>query len=282
MSKKSFVLYNDLREIVDLMPDDMAGKLFKMMLAYVNGDSVETDDITLRVAFKPIQLQLERDAGKYATYLQKQRDNGKRGGRPKKAEESQKTQPFLEKPKKADNDNVTVTVNGTNQKKGGKPPKEKVDDIPYDEVVSMFNATCTTLEPVSVLTEPRKANIRARWNDGYRLEDFKKVFTNCDKSDHHSGRGGQWIADFNWLLKPTNFDKMLLRKKVEPPKKFPFTLPQDEYGYNGNIYPELRGQKFYVENWDEGRVFDEQGNELVKIWCLGDMDYGPRLSCSTK
>ena len=63
----------------------------------------------------------------------------------------------------------------------------------------------------------------------------------------------------------------------EPPKKFPFTLPQDEYGYNGNIYPELRGQKFYVENWDEGRVFDEQGNELVKIWCLGDMDYGPRL-----
>ena len=63
----------------------------------------------------------------------------------------------------------------------------------------------------------------------------------------------------------------------EPPKKFPFTLPQNEYGYNGGIYPELHGQRFYVENWDEGRVFDEQGNELVKIWCIGDMEYGPRL-----
>ena len=64
---------------------------------------------------------------------------------------------------------------------------------------------------------------------------------------------------------------------VEPPKKFPFTLPQSEEGYNGGIYPELHGQKFYVENWDEGRVFDESGNELVNICCIGDMAYGPRL-----
>lgn len=167
--------------------------------------------------------------------------------------------------------------NGKKEKKGGKPPKEKVDDIPYDKVVSKFNETCTSLESVVVLTETRKASIRARWNDGYRLEDFQKVFTNCEGSDHHSGRSGKWAADFNWLLKPQNFDKMLLKKNVEPPKKFPFTLPQDEYGYNGGIYPELHGQRFYVENWEEGRVFDEQGNELVKIWCLGDMDYGPRL-----
>ena len=163
-------------------------------------------------------------------------------------------------------------------KKGGKPPKEKVDDIPYDEVVSIFNETCTTLEPIIVLTEPRKANIRARWNDGYKLEDFQKVFTNCDGSDHHSGRGGKWVADFNWLLKPTNFDKMLLKKNVEPPKKFPFTLPQmEEGGYSGAIYPDLRGQRFYMEPMEGGKVFDENGNELNLIESDGEGYVAPRL-----
>ena len=50
---------------------------------------------------------------KYDDYIDKQKFNGAKGGRPKKKDETQITQPFFQEPKKADTvtDNVTATVN---------------------------------------------------------------------------------------------------------------------------------------------------------------------------
>ena len=68
----------------------------------------------------------------------------------------------------------------------------------------------------------------------------------------------------------------------EPPKKFPFTLPQmEEGGYSGAIYPDLRGQRFYMEPREGGKVFDENGNELNLIESDGEGYVAPRL-CGTK
>ena len=68
----------------------------------------------------------------------------------------------------------------------------------------------------------------------------------------------------------------------EPPKKFPFTLPQmEEGGYSGAIYPDLRGQRFYMEPREGGKVFDEQGNELNLIESDGEGYVAPRL-CGTR
>lgn len=64
----------------------------------------------------------------------------------------------------------------------------------------------------------------------------------------------------------------------EAPKKYPFTLPQmEEPGYSGAIYPDLRGQRFYMEPREGGKVFDEQGNELNDIESDGEGYVAPRL-----
>ena len=44
---------------------------------------------------------IDRDAEKYDVFCSKQAENGKKGGRPRKPNETQKTQAFSEKPKKA-------------------------------------------------------------------------------------------------------------------------------------------------------------------------------------
>lgn len=106
-NKKSFLLYCDQQGIFNKLPDDIAGKLIKHIFAYVNDENPPCDDLLLSIAFEPIKTQLKRDLVKYVDYIEKQSVNGSKGGRPKKAKETQKTQPFLEKPKKADNDNVT-------------------------------------------------------------------------------------------------------------------------------------------------------------------------------
>lgn len=105
-NKKSFLLYCDQQGIFNKLPDDIAGKLIKHIFAYVNDENPPCDDLLLSIAFEPIKTQLKRDLVKYVDYIEKQSVNGSKGGRPKKAKETQKTQPFLEKPKKADNDNV--------------------------------------------------------------------------------------------------------------------------------------------------------------------------------
>jgi hypothetical protein len=110
-NKKSFILYCDQQGVFNKLPDEIAGKLIKHIFAYVNDENPPCDDLLLSIAFEPIKTQLKRDLVKYEDYIEKQSVNGSKGGRPKKANETQKTQAFFEEPKKADNDNVTDNVN---------------------------------------------------------------------------------------------------------------------------------------------------------------------------
>ena len=108
--KKSFLLYCDQQGVFNKLPDEIAGKLIKHIFAYVNDENPTCDDLLLIIAFEPIKTQLKRDLRKYEVYIDKQKENGAKGGRPKKEQETQITQPFFQEPKKADsvNDNATV------------------------------------------------------------------------------------------------------------------------------------------------------------------------------
>ena len=104
-NKKSFVLYTDIIESIRLLDNAKAGELFKHILSYVNDENPSTNDVIINLAFTPIKQSLKRDLIKYDTYINKQSENGKKGGRPK----TQKTQPFISKPKKADSVSVSVS-----------------------------------------------------------------------------------------------------------------------------------------------------------------------------
>jgi len=106
-NKKSFVFYCEWQESFEALTDEEAGLLIKHILGYVNDENPVLDDKYVNLAFIPIKQTLKRDLKKYENYIEKQKANGKKGGRPK-AKETQKTQAFTEKPKKADNVNVNV------------------------------------------------------------------------------------------------------------------------------------------------------------------------------
>lgn len=113
--KTSFILYSDLISVVKklVLKDreentNHAGELFLHILEYVNDNEPIPVSFIVDMAFEPIKLTLKRDLKKYEVYIEKQRENGSKGGRPKKTE---KTQAFLEEPKKADSDSVSDSVN---------------------------------------------------------------------------------------------------------------------------------------------------------------------------
>lgn len=63
--KKGFILYSDLLATVGQLPDDVAGRLFKYVLEYVNDKDPETDELLVKIAFEPIRQQLKRDLQKW-------------------------------------------------------------------------------------------------------------------------------------------------------------------------------------------------------------------------
>jgi len=110
--KKSFVLYCDQQNIFNMLPDEIAGKLIKHILAYVNDENPVADDLVLQLAFEPIKMQLKRDLRHWDEVREKRSESGKLGGRPKKQTEAKKANGFFEKQTKAKKAvNVNVNVN---------------------------------------------------------------------------------------------------------------------------------------------------------------------------
>lgn len=83
-NKKSFLLYVDQSGIFDKLPDEIAGKLIKLIFSYVKDESPIIDDLLLSIAFEPIKQSLKRDLKSWEIFQAKQSENGKKGGRPTK------------------------------------------------------------------------------------------------------------------------------------------------------------------------------------------------------
>ena len=64
-NKKGFILYADQKELFSQLPDEIAGKLIKHIMSYVNDEDPVSDDILINIAFTPIKLQLKRDLVKF-------------------------------------------------------------------------------------------------------------------------------------------------------------------------------------------------------------------------
>lgn len=108
-AKTSFLLYTDLIHTVKKLPDDAAGKLFKIILEYVNDTDPVVDDLLLELVFEPIKQNLKRDLKKWEAKRSKKSDSGKKGGI--KSGESRRNKAVLQKSKQIEaNEAVSVIV----------------------------------------------------------------------------------------------------------------------------------------------------------------------------
>ena len=106
-NKKSIIVYADWMELFEALKDDEAGRLIKHFFRYVNDLDPKAPDRITELSFIQIKQSLKRDLKKYENYIEKQKANGLKGGRPK----TQITQPFISKPKKADSDSDSDSDN---------------------------------------------------------------------------------------------------------------------------------------------------------------------------
>ena len=102
----------------------------------------------------------------------------------------------------------------------------RVPDCPYAAIVDAYHRACPTLNRVEVLGTTRQAALKARWRevcaaerfDGTQgMEWFGQFFAIVAASrflqgkvpPRHGSQQAPWRANFDWLIKPANFVKVL-------------------------------------------------------------------------
>jgi hypothetical protein len=92
--------------------------------------------------------------------------------------------------------------------KGNKEEEGKEGKI-YSEIIDFYNQSCTALTPVKSITDKRKGFINARVKQ-YGIDRVKEMITNASQSNFLAGQNNRsWIADFEWIMRPNNFIKVL-------------------------------------------------------------------------
>lgn len=83
------------------------------------------------------------------------------------------------------------------------------DKVDYELIARMYNDTCVSFPRLEKLSEARKKAIKARLNT-YSIEDFNLLFEKAEASDFLKGANNRnWSATFDWLIKDSNFAKVL-------------------------------------------------------------------------
>lgn len=81
--------------------------------------------------------------------------------------------------------------------------------IDYDLIVSLYHDLCPKMSKVEKLTDTRKGFINARFAE-FGLSKITEVLRFAGESDFLNGINDRaWKADFEWLMRPENFIKVL-------------------------------------------------------------------------
>lgn len=86
---------------------------------------------------------------------------------------------------------------------------KNVNNNIYSQIQNEFNSICINLSAIKKITIPRKKVIDARIKE-YGLETVLEVFKIVNKSNFLNGDSERgWKASFDWIMKPSNFTKIL-------------------------------------------------------------------------
>lgn len=135
MNKESFLIYKSFYEPIKFLDDEKLGKLFRAIFEY-QINKIECQDMEIRMAFEFFKNQFRLDDEKYQKIVERNKENGKKGGRPKQNEENPKNPVGLKKPKKADNDNDNE--------------KDNDNDTTTDIYTYLENNFARTLSPIEI------------------------------------------------------------------------------------------------------------------------------------
>ena len=136
-----------------------------------------------------------------------------------------------------DNDNENDNENENENEKGCAAAERPAPppSVPYESIKNLYNEICKSFSRCTALSDARKKAIKARFNSGYTLEDFRTLFIKAEASSFLKGQNSRnWTANFDWLIKDANMAKVLDGNYDE--KSAPYKSGTQDYGNPEDFY----------------------------------------------
>lgn len=109
------------------------------------------------------------------------------------------------------------------------PEKDTTQTVPQGKILELYREELPFLRQPRTVRPNVQVQVRARWNEKLKegrfhdeaggLEYFRKYFRYVAQNGFLSGRKTSWKADYEWLFKAANFDKVTTGKYAEDDEK---------------------------------------------------------------
>lgn len=87
---------------------------------------------------------------------------------------------------------------------------------PFSKIKGLYNSICVSYPKVKSIDGNRMKAVAARWRTHKSIDTFSELFRIAEASPFLKGQNDRnWSADFDWMMKPTNFTKILEHKYDE-------------------------------------------------------------------
>lgn len=131
--KSAFKIYGSYAEQVNALTDSEAGRLFKALVNYRNGEEPKNLSGMEQIAFLFIRQQMDYDCEKYERRCEQNRKNGMKGGRPKKGVKKTESAEGVLEPVKAEKSDPTGSDEAIKQVSNGVPVEPAAGTEPAEK-----------------------------------------------------------------------------------------------------------------------------------------------------
>lgn len=206
--RESFVFYGSWFEAISHLQRDIQGEVLTAIIEYgLNGATTENLKPIAKAMLTMIIPQIEANNKRY--------ENGKKGGRPPKEETEEKPNNNQTETKEEPNVNDNVYVNVYDNSSTNVLPCETsqphAESIDYKKLVDFFNSETKGIFGIIKypLSEKRKGMVRARIREYSKDEFINAIKISCGSNFLKGNNNINFKMTFDWMIKPTNFEKIL-------------------------------------------------------------------------
>lgn len=86
-------------------------------------------------------------------------------------------------------------------------------ECPFAKIRDLYHSICISYPTIKAIDGSRRKAVAARWRANRSLDTFEELFRIAEASPFLKGQNDRnWSADFDWMMKPSNFTKILEHK----------------------------------------------------------------------
>lgn len=137
------------------------------------------------------------------------------------------TQVRLGKSRLVEDNNIVFSNENTQVTQETASPS--LPDCPFTEIMDLFNKICVSFPRILGIDGERKRAVAARWRTYKSLDPFRELFGIAEDTPFLKGNNNRnWVANFDWMMKTTNFVK-ILEHRYDGGQQTQQQAPQSEY-----------------------------------------------------